>query len=177
VPLEKVLERLGELAGWVEGVVVSGGEPTLHPRLPELLRAFRSAGLAVKLDTNGSRPAVIAGLVKEDLVQAVDMDLKAPFERGSYSRLAGVDVDPETILSSMDLVVRSGIPHRFRTTFVPGLLDRRAVERIASRVSVSSEYILQAFDPRRVLDPALADTKRPTDEEMSGLREAVSRLR
>jgi hypothetical protein len=77
----------------------------------------------------------------------------------------------------MDLVVRSGIPHRFRTTFVPGLLDRRAVERIASRVSVSSEYILQAFDPRRVLDPALADTKRPTDEEMSGLREAVSRLR
>jgi pyruvate formate lyase activating enzyme len=177
VPFEKVLERLGELTGWVEGVVVSGGEPTLHRRLPELLRAFRSAGLAVKLDTNGSRPAVIADLVKEDLVQAVDMDLKAPFERGSYCRLAGVDVDPETILASMDLVVRSGVSHRFRTTVVPGLLDRCAVERIASRVPVSSEYILQAFEPRRVLDPALADARGPTDEEMSGFREAVSHLR
>jgi pyruvate formate lyase activating enzyme len=177
VPLEKVLGRLAELAGWVEGVVVSGGEPTLHPRLCEFLRAFRSAGLAVKLDTNGSRPAVVADLVDEDLVQAVDMDLKAPFERGSYSRLAGVDIDPETILASMDLVARSGVSHRFRTTVVPGLLDRRAVERIASRVPVASDYLLQAFDPRRVLDPALADMRRPTDEEMSGLREAVSHLR
>jgi pyruvate formate lyase activating enzyme len=177
IPLDEILRRLEELGGWVEGVVVSGGEPTLHPRLPELLQVFRNAGLEVKLDTNGSRPAVLSSLIREGLLQAVDMDLKAPFDHASYSRLAGVETDPDAVLASMDLIVRSGLPHRFRTTFVPALLDAEAVGKIVSRVPPSSEYVLQAFDSRRVLDPSLAGRPSPTEEEMRELRERVEAFR
>jgi pyruvate formate lyase activating enzyme len=175
VPLAEILERFEGLKGWVEGVVVSGGEPTLHPGLSGLLRTFRDTGLAVKLDTNGSRPEVLAGLLAEGLLQAVDMDLKAPFDRVSYSRLAGVDVDPRDILVGMDLLAESGVPHRFRTTCVPGLLDPPAVAEIASRVPPSSEYLVQAFDPRRVLDPSLSAVPPPSDGEMAELRSAAGR--
>ena len=175
VPLAEVLERLDELKGWVGGVVVSGGEPTLHKDLPGLLRAFRGSSLAVKLDTNGSRPEVLSALLAEGLLQAVDMDLKAPFDRVSYSRLAGVDVDPRDILASMDIVAGAGIPHRFRTTCVPGLLDPSAVADIASRVPPSSEYLVQAFDPRRVLDPSLSTVRPPSEDEMEELRGVAER--
>jgi pyruvate formate lyase activating enzyme len=175
VPLAEVLERLDELKGWVEGVVVSGGEPTLHRSLPELLRIFRDSGLAVKLDTNGSRPELLSELLAKGLLQAVDMDLKAPFDRASYSRLAGVDVDPRKVLASVDLIAGAGVPHRFRTTCVPGLLDRSAVADIASRVPPSSEYLVQAFDPRRVLDPSLSTVRPPSDEEMAVLCGAAER--
>lgn len=175
IPVAEILERLNRLKGWVEGVAVSGGEPTLHRGLPGLLRTFRDQGLAVKLDTNGSRPGVLSALLGEGLLQAVDMDLKAPFNRVSYSLLAGVDVDPRDILASMDLLAESGISHRFRTTFVPGLLDTPAVAEIASRVPLPSEYLLQAFDPRRVLDPSLAAVRPPSDEEMTELRRATVR--
>lgn len=175
VPLAEVLERLDELKGWVEGVVVSGGEPTLHRSLPELLRVFRDNGLAVKLDTNGSRPELLSELLAKGLLQAVDMDLKAPFDRASYSRLAGVDIDPLKVLASVDLIAGAGVPHRFRTTCVPGLLDRSAVAEIASRVPPSSEYLVQAFDPRRVLDPSLSSLRPPSDEEMAGFRGAAER--
>jgi len=175
VPLAEILERLDGLKGWVEGVTVSGGEPTLHRGLPGLLRTFRDQGLAVKLDTNGSRPGVLSALLGEGLLQAVDMDLKAPFDRVSYSRLAGVDVDPRDILASMDLLAESGILHRFRTTCVPGLLDPAAVAEIASRVPPSSDYLVQAFDPRRVLDPSLSTLRPPSDEDMAELRRAAVR--
>jgi pyruvate formate lyase activating enzyme len=173
IPLPAVLERLRPLRGWVDGVVVSGGEPTLSPRLLELLGRIRSEGFAVKLDTNGSCPEVLARVIGRSLVQAVDMDVKAPLEPDAYEALAGVPVRLELIRASIDVIRLSGLPHRFRTTYVPGLLDPASVGRLRAAVPAGSPHVLQGFDPRRVLDQALKGVRRPTPEELLVLDGAV----
>jgi len=174
VPLPFILGRLEKLRGWVDGVVVTGGEPTLHGGLPDLLRAFREAGLLIKLDTNGSRPEVLGRLFGEKLVDGVDMDLKAPLEKELYDRLAGVSVDLGAIGRSVELLRKARLPHRFRTTYIPGLLDEVSIRELARFVAPSSEYVLQPFDPRRTLDAALGEISPPGDEEMGRLRELIS---
>jgi pyruvate formate lyase activating enzyme len=166
IPLETVLGRLRALRGWVDGIVVSGGEPTISPRLAELLGRLRGSGFEVKLDTNGSCPEILAKLIGRGLVQAVDMDLKAPLEPAAYAALAGVPVRLELIRASMDLIRLSGLPHRLRTTYVPGLLDRAAIGRLRAAISPGSPYVLQGFNPRRVLDPALHHVAAPLAEEL-----------
>jgi pyruvate formate lyase activating enzyme len=166
IPLGAVLERLRGLRGWVDGVVVSGGEPTLSPRLPELLGRLRTAGLQVKLDTNGSHPDVLARLIGRSLVHAVDMDLKAPLEPAAYALLAGVPVRLELIRASLEVIRNSGLPHRFRTTYVPGLLDPAAVGRLRDALPGGSTFLVQGFRPQRVLDPALGGVAAPSPEEV-----------
>lgn len=115
------IERNRKLLG---GVVVTGGEPTIHEALPDALRSIRSLGLGVRLDTNGSRPEMLGSLLDEGLVDEVAMDIKAPFEPDPYGRLAGVPCPPELIAkihASMLLLRRSGVAHRFRCTLVKGL--------------------------------------------------------
>ena len=169
IPFAGVLERLRQLRGWVDGVVVSGGEPTFSPHLPELLGRIRTAGFEVKLDTNGSCPDILAKLIARGLVQAVDMDLKAPLEPGAYAALAGVPVRVELIRASLDLIRLSGLPHRFRTTYVPGLLDASAVGRLRAAVPAGSPFVLQGFNPQRVLDPALRRVAAPAAEVLQVL--------
>ena len=166
ISLETILERLRALRGWVGGIVVSGGEPTLSPRLPELLGRFRAEGFAVKLDTNGSSPDVLANLIADRLVQAIDMDLKAPLEPDLYAALAGAPVRLELIRASIELIRLSGLPHRFRTTYVPGLLDHAAIGRLRATVPAGSPHVLQGFNPKRVLDSALRSVAAPTAEEL-----------
>jgi pyruvate formate lyase activating enzyme len=169
IPLDTVLERLRTLRGWVDGIVVSGGEPTISPRLPELLGRIRAAGFEVKLDTNGSCPDVLAKLVARRLIQAVDMDLKAPLEPAAYAALSGVPVRTELIRASVDLIRLSGLPHRFRTTYVPGLLDPAAIGRLRAAAPAGSPFVLQGFNPQRVLDPALRRVAAPTPEVLQVL--------
>jgi pyruvate formate lyase activating enzyme len=161
-----VLGRLRGLRGWVDGIVVSGGEPTLSPRLAELLGRLRSGGFAVKLDTNGSCPDVLARLIGCGLVQALDMDVKAPLEPQAYAAAAGVPVRLELIRASIDVIRLSGLPHRFRTTYVPGLHDPAAVGRLRAALPACSPHALQGFDPRRVLDEALSRVPKPAPEEL-----------
>ncbi|HEY5998071.1 MAG TPA: anaerobic ribonucleoside-triphosphate reductase activating protein [bacterium] len=173
IALGDVLERLRPLRGWVDGVVVSGGEPTLSPHLPELLGRLRSAGFEIKLDTNGSRPEVLAKLFARGLVQAVEMDVKAPLEPGAYTRLAGVPARVELIRASLDLVSLSGLPHRFRTTYVPGLLDAESMGRLRRSLPAQSPFAVQAFDPRRVLDPALSTRAAPSPADLRAAETAA----
>jgi len=174
IPLEDFLARLADLRGWVGAVTVSGGEPTIHPRLPELLGRIRSAGLAVKLDTNGSRPDVLARLLARGLVQAVDMDVKAPLDPERYAALAGVSVRVAEIRASVDLLALSGLPHRFRTTWVPGLHRREDLARMRAEIPAGSPLLVQAFNPRRVLDPALAGTAAPPPAQVAALQLACA---
>ncbi|MDY7080371.1 MAG: anaerobic ribonucleoside-triphosphate reductase activating protein [Chloroflexota bacterium] len=154
LPLEEVRAFLTRRAGLVDGVVITGGEPTLQNGLiPSLCRA-RERGLDVKLDTNGYRPDVLAVLLDERLVDYVAMDVKAP--PGKYSLLAGrTDLDVNRLERSITLLQDSGIPYELRTTVVPGLLDEDDVEEIARWVAGAGRYVLQQFRPLHTLDPAL----------------------
>ncbi|MDW7709124.1 MAG: anaerobic ribonucleoside-triphosphate reductase activating protein [Deferrisomatales bacterium] len=137
VPLEAVLARLDALRGWVDGVCVTGGEPTLEPRLPELLAVFRSRGLGVKLDTNGSRPAVLASLLAGGLLESVALDVKAPLEPIPYRRNAGAGADPAQVATSLELLARAEIPLEVRTTVHPSLLSQEEVRRLAAQVGAA----------------------------------------
>lgn len=163
LPEDEVWAYLSRRAGQVDGVVLTGGEPTVQPDLLPFLRRLRRFPLAVKLDTNGYRPDVLAAALEEGLLDDVAMDIKGPPEK--YGLLAGrPDLDLEQIHRSIALLRASGLPHEFRTTVVPGLLveeDIVAIARwLADRAGPSLlRYVLQQFRPLNTLDPNLQQSQ------------------
>ncbi len=176
VSWEKVKDRLQSLKGWVDGVCVTGGEPTLYPGLVSLLEEIRGLGFKVKLDTNGSRPQVIEELLNRDLVLGVSMDIKAPLSRLPYRRAIGVDPPLEAISKSLEILGRSSLELEFRTTLVPGFLGEGEILQIASLLPGKGKYTLQGFRPGRILEPSLNLVGGFPEEELERLRRAVKRL-
>lgn len=133
---------LDKRIGLIQGVVVTGGEPTLQNDLPEFIKRIREKGFPVKLDTNGGRPEVVKALLEEDLLDSIAMDIKAPFNR--YDEICGVVVDHEKIKRSIDILMKSEIEYEFRTTITPEFtLDD--IHSIAKMIDGCSLYTLQQF--------------------------------
>jgi len=143
-PVE-VLRKLALRSGFVDGVVVSGGEPTLQPDLLGFLLRVRQLGLSVKLDTNGYRPDVLRECLKQQLLDYVAMDVKSSLDR--YGEVAGVRVDARRLQQSIDLILSSGIDHEFRTTVVPTLVALSDVQAIVPLIAGARRYYLQSFRP------------------------------
>lgn len=135
----------------IDGMVISGGEPTLQKGLRDFLRKAKELGLAVKVDTNGYRPQVLRDMLERGLLDYVAMDIKAPLAK--YDRAAGVPIDVRRIEESVQLILTSGIEHEFRTTVVPGLVALEDVEEIAKLIAGARKYVLQQFRPQGALDP------------------------
>jgi pyruvate formate lyase activating enzyme len=150
IPQSEVLGFLRSRTGRLGGVVVTGGEPTLHPDLPEFLSAIRSLGFDTKLDTNGSNPELLERVLTTRLVDYVALDIKAPL-RG-YRRVTGVDVSTGDIERSVRLVIESGLPHELRTTYEESLLSLEDLKEIARMARGSQRLILQSFRPTKTLD-------------------------
>jgi pyruvate formate lyase activating enzyme len=141
-------------------LLLSGGEPTLQSDLSEFVRRARSYGYAIKLDTNGYRPDVLAALLDENLLDYVAMDIKAPPEK--YAQLSGIlGIDVALIERSITLFTESHIPHEFRTTVVPDMLTIDDIETLAQWLASvvgdpsSLTLYLQQFRALNTLDPAL----------------------
>ena len=176
-PPAEVIARLKSFGDWLDGVVVSGGEPCLDPDLVSLCRGFLAAGLPVKIDTNGSRPGVVEELLRENLLEAVSMDLKAPLDDEIlHRRLAGVTADLEAVSRSIDLFLSSGIEVEFRTTVVPGLLTEEHLGKMAERVKGATRYKINAFRPLTCLDKSFEKLPGLTDEEQKRFQDLVDSL-
>lgn len=126
---EEIDAFLKRRQGTLEGVVVSGGEPTLFDDLPQFLSKLKSMGYAVKLDTNGTRPEMLKELIDNKLVDFIAMDLKAPLEK--YALITGVDFNISVLQQSMDLIRHGGIGYEFRTTYDKEVLTDADIEAIA----------------------------------------------
>jgi pyruvate formate lyase activating enzyme len=155
VPFEVVEEYVRENCGFLDGVVVTGGEPTIHRDLPALLARLKALNMKVKLDTNGSEPDMLQDLIDAGLVDYVALDIKAPLE-AKYDDVAGARVPLDKIKRSIEVLRTSGIDHEFRTTVVPILLTPDDVERIAAYIGGARVYALQQFRPENTLDPHLS---------------------
>jgi pyruvate formate lyase activating enzyme len=153
-PLDAMLASLKSRRQWIDGVTVTGGEPTDRKNLPELLKRFKKLGLTIKLDTNGSRPKSLERLIKDGLVDAVSMDVKAPLTPSEYSLTAGVPVDVSVIQRSIDLLRSSGLDITFRTTIIPDLVEEPELAKIRRTIGRDAQYILQPFRNMSTLDPA-----------------------
>ena len=168
IPLEAVLLSLRRQRGWVDGVVISGGEPTLHPDLMELIQLLRAEGVGVKLDTNGSRPDVLERLLARGGVDYVAMDVKAPLDP-TYDEVAGVDVDLDAIRRSIALLMAGRTPYEFRTTVCPPQLGEEEIVRIAQAIRGARRWYLQAFRPVNCLDRAMETIRPYNPDEMRHL--------
>jgi pyruvate formate lyase activating enzyme len=138
-----VLRFLAQRKDLLQGVVITGGEPSLQADLKQFLVKVKRLDLAVKLDTNGSRPEVLADLLDASLVDYAAMDVKAP--RPKYDLLCGVSVDHDAIYRALDLIAASGIPHHFRTTLFPPLLTPADLITLQMQLPRQSEYVVQRF--------------------------------
>ncbi|HEX9911363.1 MAG TPA: anaerobic ribonucleoside-triphosphate reductase activating protein [Desulfatiglandales bacterium] len=145
------LDFVRERQGFLDGVVISGGEPTLQNDLPAFASRIKREGYAVKLDTNGSHPQMIRDLLEKRLLDYVAMDIKT--DPSLYPLFMKRGIDPDCIRSSIKLIMASGIPYEFRTTCVRPIVDVEAVETIGRLIQGCFLYVLQNFSQVRVLQP------------------------
>ena len=150
--------------GLLEGICVSGGEPTLHQDLPDFLAKIKKLGFLVKLDTNGSRPDVLENLISKNLVDYLAMDIKGPLEK--YHKITKTETDLEKIHQSTCLA-RKFPDYEFRTTVVPGLHRKADFLSIARWLEGAKKYFLQQFRPEDTLDPAFGKIRPYSDEKLA----------
>lgn len=129
--------------GILDGVCISGGEPTLQKDLAEFIGKIKDMGYAVKLDTNGSKPEVLRKLISENLLDYVAMDIKN--SPAKYSLTCGCEIDIALIKESVSIIKESGIDHEFRTTTVRELHTAEDFAEIAEWIKGDSKYFLQQF--------------------------------
>jgi pyruvate formate lyase activating enzyme len=146
-----VLSYLKKRKDLLDGVVVSGGEPTIHKDLPVLLDQIKILGYPVKLDTNGTRPQMVRRLIENGLVDYIAMDIKS--DPRNYPGCITTDHDPEAILSSIDVIRKSGLVYEFRTTCVKPIIRPNDLRAITNVIAGAMLYVLQHFRDTRVLDP------------------------
>ncbi len=158
-----VIDFLKTRIGKLDGVVITGGEPTLHQDLAECLEQIKNLGFAIKLDTNGTNPSMLKNLIEKKLVDYVAMDIKAPIEK--YPDVIGLDISINKILESIDILKNSGIEYEFRTTVLKKFLCENDFEKIGELLNGAKKYYLQKFVSTKILDKSLENETNYTDDE------------
>jgi len=150
--------------GKIDGLTITGGEPTLQYDLLQFIKQVKALSFQVKLDTNGYRPAVIQKALEQNLVDFIAMDIKAPLH--DYHTLCGIHINSSRIEESVALIQSSGIEYQFRTTVVPGLHTDLMTDQIQAWMgSMHARHIFQEFIPSKTLDPSLMET-RPAERHL-----------
>jgi pyruvate formate lyase activating enzyme len=147
---EKVLRFLYKRRKKLSAVVVTGGEPTLQEDLIPFLKILKAMRFKVKLDTNGALPDVLSKVIHAGAVDYIAMDLKAPLIL--YPALTQSDVDPNSVMRSMELIRLSGIEYEFRTTFAPQMLSWKNLSDMQSLLQPGDRYFLQECHYSTTLD-------------------------
>ncbi|NIQ96948.1 MAG: anaerobic ribonucleoside-triphosphate reductase activating protein [Desulfuromonadales bacterium] len=154
-PVDALLADLGRRRSFIDGVVVSGGEPTLDPHLPDLLREIKTLGLSVKVDTNALLPDALQRLIDEQLVDFLAVDLKTSLPR--YGELHAGPVDIDALRQGLQIVLDAPVDHEFRTTCVPGFVERDDILSMAAEIKGARRWVLQQFVASHALDEHLRE--------------------
>ena len=153
------------------GVVVCGGEPTIHKELPQFVKKIKKMNFLVKLDTNGSNPRALQRLLKDRLLDYVAMDVKAP--QAKYREAAGVTIDGADIAKSIEILKASKIDFEFRTTVVPTIHTKEDIIRIAKWLSPAKKYYLQNFLPIKTVSQAFEEKRPYSNEDLLDIQKAI----
>lgn len=181
IPEVDIFSYLEKRKGLLDGLVVTGGEPLLQRELSRFLKKVKKMGFLVKLDTNGSRPAVLRNVLRKGLVDFVAVDVKAPFDK-RYSLAAGVgqQIHPEQVLESIKALIKAGINFELRTTVVPSLHKRKDLVDLAIQIadldhqsSADLKWYLQQFRPQNCLDPSFSTVTPYSRAELEEILVAV----
>jgi len=180
---KKLLDFLKEKKQFLEGVCVSGGEPTVNPELPEFIKRIKKMNLLVKLDTNGSNPEILEKLIEEKLVDYISLDIKAPKEK--YAKVIGLSKNGlegkflegrirKAIEKSIEILKKGKVDYEFKTTLVPGFLGKGEVMEIVKWIGFAKRYRLQNFWPEKTIDPRFRKMKPFPLEYLAHIKKAIA---
>jgi len=163
--------RMGKL----DGVVVSGGEPTIQRDLPEFLAKIKELGFKIKLDTNGTSPNMLKKVLAKKLVDYIAMDIKAPAEK--YEKVTGVKSNFSKIKESIKIIRESGLPYEFRSTTVPGLHSAEDIRKMGELIRGADKWFLQILKSNTdLINIELEKVKPYTKKEMEEFKKIGLKL-
>jgi pyruvate formate lyase activating enzyme len=146
IPEDEVLQFLASRCGWLEGVVVSGGEPTLQPDLKLFITGIKEMGYSVKLDTNGTNPELLAELIAEHLVDYVAMDIKTIPQYSRYAQVTPISTTVfDKVQQSIALLQQGNIAYQFRTTIIPNHHTTEDIAQLKEQMASCPSYRMQEY--------------------------------
>jgi len=178
IPLEEINKFLLERKEFIDGICMSGGEPTLYADLPSYFKEIKNKGFLIKLDTNGTNPKLLEDLLKFRLIDYIAMDIKSSLDFDCYYKAAGIKdkILLEKVKDSITLIMNSETDYEFRTTVVPVLHTEENIIEIAKYISGAKKYVLQNFSPlERTLNPSFQKIKPYSVEKIQEFVEKVKR--
>lgn len=146
IPWKTIAQKLTEKKEWLDGVVISGGEPCLHPEIYGLCRKIKNLGFKIKIDTNGYYPYILMRLIDNKLIDYVAMDIKTAFDQ-RYSKACGRKLDLLLIKRTIKLLLSDIIDYEFRTTLVRNMIGEAEIKQIIRIIAKAKMYVLQQFVP------------------------------
>lgn len=173
---KEVIDYLLSKRKWLDGLVITGGEPMLEKDLPNFLSKIKKEGFLVEIETNGTNPGMLRDLVKRSLVDYLALDIKAPFEWEKYRKAAGI-VDKKLlgkVKESVKILLSSNIDYELRTTVVPGLVDQEDLISIARSFEGVKKYVLQQFVPKVALDKQYEKIKPYSKDKLEEMKEKIA---
>jgi len=165
IDVEEIFHFLEERKDFLDGVCVTGGEPTLHQDLPEFLSKIKQMGFLIKLDTNGTNPEMIDRLIKNKLIDYIAMDIKSPLER--YEDVCKSKVDLDSIKKSVEMIKNSGIDYEFRMTVPPQTFEEKDFVSISEWLKGSKKFYLQQFKGIKTLDKSFIGKESVSLEQLN----------
>ena len=172
-------EFLKKRQGKLQGVCITGGEPTIQPDIINFIKKIKKLGYAVKLDTNGTRPDVLKKIINLKLVDYIAMDIKNQPKK--YLKTAGIKENKHTdslldrVRLSVDLIMQSSIPYEFRTTVVPGIHTHSDFKEIAKWIKGAREYWLQKYEETKILDPNLKKKTKKKELDLKKIKKDIEK--
>ena len=164
-----LLADLADRKSFIDGVVVSGGEPTLHSDLLPFLEEVKALGLLVKLDTNGLAPQYIAELLDKELLDYLAIDLKTSPDR--YPELHTGAVSPEKLIETLRLCATASVELEYRTTCVPGWVDDGVILELGEMIKGAPLWALQQYHPEHALCEQAREQAPYADEKVRSFAE------
>ncbi len=175
---EEILDYLGKRKGFLDGISITGGEPTMHSELPEFIRKVKALEMVVKLDTNGTNPEMIKELINKKLVDYLAMDIKNSLVKYAETvglKEAGFKILKSKIQKSIKLVMKSGLDYEFRTTVLPRLHSRKDIEAIGKLIKGAKNFYIQNFRLTKTLDPEYLRELSFTENELGELKKIADK--
>lgn len=170
---DEFFDYLVKRQGKITSVCVSGGEPLLNQDIRPFLRKIKNLHYLIKLDTNGSNPALLEELIKDKLVDYIAMDIKASLQ--NYTKVTNSAADFDNILKSIKAIMASGLDYEFRTTVMPRFHNEVEIEKMAQMIKGAKKYYLQNFRNQKTLDPSFRDDNCFTEEQLQNLRDLAGK--
>lgn len=170
---KEFFEFLDTRKGLIDGICITGGEPTINPDLIDFIKKIKDKGFLVKLDTNGSNPEVLSKLVSEHLVDFIATDIKTSLDK--YEKAISAKIDLEKIKKSVEIIKNSKIDYEFRTTVVPGLIEKSDIEKIGEWLKGAKKIALQQFRNQKVLNKEFETLQPYPDETLKEFKKILEK--